>query len=95
MPIITDFKPQKNPNRVNIYLDNKFGFGLDLENFVKLRLKINQELTQEEIKFITDESKKSKALEKVLSFASIRPRSKKEITDYFKRKDINVLIHWY
>ena len=95
MPVITSIKAQKNQKRVNINLDGSFGFGLDLENFMKLQLKVNQELTQEEIKAITDEGEKAKILEKVLSFASIRPRSKKEIMDYFRRKNTNVLIHWY
>lgn len=95
MPIITSIKAQKNQKRVNINLDGVFGFGLDLENFMKLQLKVNQELTNEEIKAITDEGEKAKALEKVVAFASLRPRSKKEIMDYFRRKNTNVLIHWY
>lgn len=95
MPVITSIKAQKNQKRVNINLDGSFGFGLDLENFIRLGLKVNQELTQEEIKIITDEDEKAKALEKVLRFAMIRPRSEKEIKDYFKRKNINELIHWY
>ncbi len=95
MPIITAIKAQKNKKRVNIYLDNSFDFGLDLENFMKLGLKVNQELTNEEIKLITEKGEKAKTLEKVISFASVRPRSKKEIMDYFRRKNTNVLIHWY
>lgn len=95
MPVITSIKAQKNQKRVNINLDGSFGFGLDLENFMKLQLKVNQELTNEEIKAITDEGEKAKALEKVIAFASLRPRSKKEILDYFRRKNTNVLIHWY
>lgn len=95
MPIITSIKAQKNQKRVNIFLDGKYSFSLDLENYMKLQLKVNQELNQEEIKAITDEGEKAKALEKVIAFASLRPRSKKEIMDYFRRKNTNVLIHWY
>jgi len=40
MPVITSIKAQKNQKRVNIYLDGKFSFGLDLENFMKLQLKV-------------------------------------------------------
>ena len=32
MPRISAISPQKNGKRVNIYLDGKFGFGIDLEN---------------------------------------------------------------
>lgn len=95
MPLITSIKAQKNQKRVNIYLDGKFAFGLDLENFMKLHLKINQELDQEQIKTITNKGEKSKILEKVLSFAMLRPRSGKEIKDYFKRKKIDELIQPY
>lgn len=95
MSIITAIKAQKNQKRVNIFLDGKYSFSLDLENYMKLQLKVNQELSQEEIKAITDEGEKTKALEKVIAFASLRPRSKKEIMDYFRRKNTNVLIHWY
>ena len=45
MPIITAIKSQKKKERVNVYLDDKFGFGIDLENFIKLGLKVEQELT--------------------------------------------------
>lgn len=93
MPVITAIKAQKNQKRVNIFLDGEFSFGLDLENFMKLQLKVNQELSREQIKVITDEGEKAKAIEKVLTFASTRPHSKKEILDYLKRKRINVLIH--
>ena len=42
MPIITAIKPQKNKKRVNIHLERKFGFGIELENFVKFGLKVEQ-----------------------------------------------------
>ena len=51
MPTITSIKPQRNQKRVNIYLDGKFGFGIDLENLVTLRLRVEQELTEEERQF--------------------------------------------
>ena len=50
--IITSIKQQKNKNRVNVYLDNEFGFGIDLDNFVLLHLKVNQELSAQEVEEI-------------------------------------------
>lgn len=88
MSVITSIKPQKSKKRVNIYLDGRFGFGLDLENFVKLNLKIDQELSKEEVKEIIQKSDFSKVLEKLLSFAMLRPRSEKEINDWLRRKKI-------
>ncbi len=89
MPVITAIKPQRNNKRVNIYLDNKFGFGLDLENFLKLGLKVEQELSEEEIENIVKKSEFQKTSDKLLKFASLRPRSKKEITDWLKRKKVH------
>lgn len=95
MKVITSIELQKSKKRVNIFIDGKFSFGLDLENFVKFNLKVSQELSDEQISLIKDKSERAKAFNKVLNYATIRPRSEKEINDYLKRKNINVLIHWY
>lgn len=88
MPRITSIKPQKNQKRVNIYLDGKFGFGLDLENFLKLGLKVGEELSEDEIEKIIKKAEFQKTLDKLLKFASLRPRSQKEIRDWFRRKKV-------
>ncbi|MDO8340387.1 MAG: RecX family transcriptional regulator [Candidatus Woesebacteria bacterium] len=89
MPIITAFKPQRNNKRVNIYIDGEFSFGLDLENFVKLGLKLNQELTNIEIEEIVKKAEFQKTFDKLLRFVIVRPRSEKEIKDYLKRKKVH------
>lgn len=86
MSIITSIKQQKDKNRVNIYLDGKFAFGLDLENFVKLNLRVEQELTGEQIDLIKNKAEFQKTLGKLLNFATRRPRSEKEIREWFYRK---------
>lgn len=93
MPIITSVKPQKKKERVNIYLDDKFGFGIDLENFIKLGLKVDQELTEEEIAEIVKKAEFQKTLDKLLRFATLRPRSEKEIRNYFRRKKVHESLH--
>jgi regulatory protein len=93
MPVITSIKSQKKKERVNVYLDNKFGFGIDLENFVKLGLKVEQELTDEEIAEIVKKAEFQKTLDKLLRFATLRPRSEKEIKDYFRRKKVHESMH--
>lgn len=90
MPIITSIKPQKFRTRVNIYLDGKFGFGLDLENFVKLRLTAGQGLTDEKILEITQKGEYQKVWDRLLVFATLRPRSEKEINNWMKRKKVNI-----
>lgn len=93
MPVITSIKQQKAKNRVNIYLDDKFGFGIDLDNFVLANLRINQVLTEEEIDKLKVTADFQKNLEKVYRFAMTRPRSEKEYIDYFKRKNFDESNH--
>ncbi|MEK7498110.1 MAG: RecX family transcriptional regulator [Patescibacteria group bacterium] len=93
MPTITGIKPQKSKKRVNIYLDDKFGFGLDLENFIKLGLKVEQVLAEEEVSEIVKKSEFQKTLDYLLRFATLRSRSAKEITDWFKRKRVHESMH--
>jgi len=88
MPQITAIKPQRNGKRVNIYLDGKFGFGIDLENYLKLGLKVDQEHSQEKIEDIIKTAEFQKTLDKLLRYVTLRPRSEKEIVDYLKRKKV-------
>lgn len=93
MSTITSVKLQKDKNRVNVYLDDKFGFGIDLDNFVLLNLKIDQELTEKEVTDIVKKAEYQKTLDKLFRFAMVRPRSEKEVTDYFKRKKVHESMH--
>lgn len=70
-------------------MDDKFGFGIDLDNFVLLHLKVDQELTDKEVEEIVRKAEFQKTLDKLLRFAMTRPRSEKEITDWFRRKKIH------
>lgn len=89
MPVITSIKPQKKKERLNIYLDGKFAFGIDLENFVKFGLKLERELTEKEVEDVVKNAEFQKTLDKLLRFATLRPRSEKEIKDYFRRKKVH------
>lgn len=93
MPTITSIKPQKNQKRVNIYLDGKFGFGLDLENFIKFGLKVGQELNQDEMEKIIKKAEFQKTYDKILKFAALRPRSGKEFKDWIKRHKVHPSLH--
>lgn len=89
MPIITSIKPQKNGKRVNIYLDDKFGFGIDVENYVTLGLKENKSYSEKEIEEIIKKAQFQKTLDKLLRFATMRPRSEREIENWLKRKKVH------
>lgn len=95
MPQITDIKPQKSSKgrlasgqRFNIFVDEKFAFGLDADTLVKSGLKINQEISQQEIDKLIKENEFGKVYERVLKIFSYRPRSEKELHDWFVRKQI-------
>jgi regulatory protein len=88
MPQITDIKLQRNKKRFNIYLDEKFAFGIDAETLAKADLKINQIISEEKVQELVKEDDFLKAYERVLKFFSYRPRSEKELHDWFKRKEV-------
>ena len=89
MPVITSIKQQKAKNRVNVYLDDKFGFGIDLDNLVILKIKIGNEYSQEQIEELIKKAEYQKTLDKLLRFASMRPRSEKEVERWFQKKDVH------
>lgn len=86
MPTITGIEPQKNKNRVNIFLDGKFAFGASLEMVLRHGLRAGKELSEEKLKEFKKESNTEKIHAKALRFATLRPRSEKEIKLWFKRK---------
>lgn len=93
MSVITSIKPQKNKKRVNIYLDDKFAFGLDLENYMKLGLKVNQELTEKEVEEIVKKGEFQKVYDKILRFATLRPRSEREYKNWLRKHKVHESLH--
>jgi regulatory protein len=89
MPTVTLLKPQKNGKRVNVYLDGEFGFGIDLDNLVTSHIKVGTELSDEEVRKVIRKAEFQKALDKLLRFAMLRPRSEKEIDEYLRRKKVH------
>ena len=86
MRLITKLGFQRNQRRVNVYLDDKFAFGLSTIVALKHQLKRNSKISLTEIKKIILESLKEELYEAVLGFLTIRPRSEKETRDYLKKK---------
>jgi len=75
---ITAIEPQqKNPQRVNIYLDGEFTFGL--ARITAGWLKIGQDLSEEKIAALQTEDANETAYQKALHFLSYRPRSSAEV----------------
>jgi regulatory protein len=93
VPTITALTPQRNGKRVNVYLDGKFGFGIDLDNLILNKIKINADFTEDEIAKIIKKAELALTYDKILRFASVRPRSEKEISQWLMRKKIHQSLH--
>src|SRR3989344_6563882 len=93
MPTITSIKPQKNGKRVNVYLDDKFGFGLDLQTYLKEGIRVEQVLSDEEVRQIVKRGELQSTYDKILLFASLRPRSEKEFLTWLKKHKVHQSIH--
>lgn len=88
---ITKIEYQKNnKDRVNIYLDDKFEFGVDLNTMIKYSLSKNMELDDEFITEILIEGDKAKAYNYAISVLSRSPKSEKEIRLKITQKGYDV-----
>lgn len=75
---ITALKAQKrNPNRINVYLDGSFAFGL--ARIVAAWLQIGQVISDEKIQTLQSQDTVEVAYQKALHFLSFRPRTENEI----------------
>jgi len=80
---------KKDPNRVNIYVDEKFAVGISVDGVLKLGLFKNQEISTDFLNQIISQSNFGKGLNLALNFLSFRPRSEFEIRQHLKRKKID------
>ena len=84
---ITDISLQaRDKNRVNISVDGKYRFSLDVFQLGELGIKIGWEYTDEELTALEDESRFGKLYGRALDYCLTRPRSIKEMRDYLWRK---------
>lgn len=86
---ITAVTPQKRKRtHVNIFVDDTFSFSLDLETLVKHGLRAGQTITQTDIDRLISEKEFTHWYHRVLNLFSLRPRSRFEILDFLKRKEV-------
>lgn len=70
---------RRNPNRVNVYLDGHFAFGLAAVEAARLR--VGQVLSDEDIARLRQRDTAERAAERALDLLSYRPRSEAEIRE--------------
>lgn len=85
--VITDLRPAvKNDKRVNIFVDDKFAFSLDVSQVVDFKLKRGQEITEAVLIKYRKASNFGKLYQRTLEWVLSRPRSVRETRDYLKKK---------
>jgi regulatory protein len=78
---------KRNKERVSVYIDGEFAFGLALIEAIRLRR--GQELTDEDIKRLRSLDEVEVAHEAALKFLSYRPRSVAEVRQRLQQKDLS------
>lgn len=79
----------KNPNRVNVNVDGKYRFSLDIFQVGDLGIKVGKEYTDSELTELETESKFGKLYSRALDYVMMRPHSGREIRDYLYRKTLS------
>lgn len=79
---------KKDQNRVNICLNGRFAFTLDIVQLVDFKLKVGSILSEEEYEYYKQASNFGKLYQATLNWLIMRPRSVKETRDYLFRKKI-------
>lgn len=84
---ITALRIQKrNPNRVNVYLDGEFAFGL--ARIVAAWLQVGQALSPEKLVQLQSEDEREVAYQRALKFIQYRPRTRAEIRQNLRKHDV-------
>lgn len=85
--IITQIAPAvKNPSRVNVFVNGEYSFSLNLSQLVDFKLKIKQEISEEELSVFEAESEFGKLYQNTLEWIVQRPRSVSETRDFLRKK---------
>lgn len=88
---ITALKVQKrNPQRINVYLDDRYAFGLAA--IEAARLQRGQVLSDEDIEELKERDSFEKAHDRALRFLSYRPRSEAEVRRYLQGKAVSPVV---
>ena len=84
---ITAISPQqKDINRVNIFIDDKYRFSLDIYQVVELKLKVGLECDEADLKTLELESQFGKVYGRAVEYCLMRPHSVREVQNYLYKK---------
>lgn len=84
---ITDLKQGvRSPDRVNVFVDEKFAFSLDISQVVDFGIKVGMEISAEDLAEFKKASEFGKLYQRTLEWVLVRPRSIRETNDYLYKK---------
>lgn len=84
---ITAISAQKRDNnRVNVSVDGKYRFSLDVYQLVELGVKVGREYDEAELTALEQDSQFGKLYGRALEYCLMRPHSAREVKDYLYRK---------
>lgn len=87
---ITNLSVQaRNPDRVNVSVDGKYRFSLDIMQVGDLGIKSGQEVDEEQLALYERESVFGKLYARTLEYCLMRPHSAREVRDYLYKKTLN------
>lgn len=89
---ITKIEAQvKTRGRYSVFVDGKFAFGMSELGLIESGLKAGQEYSKEELEKLKDEANTDKIYNMALGLIARRPRSKWEIENYLRRKEMDLV----
>jgi len=77
---------QKNRDRVSVYLDGRYAFGLPA--IVAAGLSLGRFLSDSEIDSLRDHGSFEESYNRTLDYLSYRPRSEAEVAEYLRRREV-------
>ena len=84
---ITNIKQAvKNENRVNVFVNGKYSFSLDIAQLADIKLKVGQSITENDLAEYKKASEFGKLYQRTLEWVLTRPHSIRETRDYLYRK---------
>lgn len=87
MSLITKIEPQaKNKDRVNIFLDGEFKLGCSLELAMLNHLKVNTEISDEQLEKLVFENEKGQALNKAVTLLGKNLKTRRQMRTYLNDK---------
>ncbi|PTF22283.1 recombination regulator RecX, partial [Staphylococcus cohnii] len=90
MSKITKIEVQKNnKDRFNLYLDDEFEMGIDIDTFVYFNLKKGQIVEASDMEKIQNYEQYRQAINIAIQYLSYRKRTDHEVSQHLAKKDIS------